>query len=229
MSGYGLNDAAPFWKPAGLFGGRNGVTGVTKDTNGVGVVARCAATSGSGCRGINAVTKSPAGWAGRFEGDGNGIYVTVPAGKKGLQVASGTKNAVVATSDGSRLLYSEEATEVWFADYGFGTLQDGVAVVSIDPIFAQTVNLQEPYHVFIQAYGNAELYVSNRTPTQFEVHLRDGDPNVEFSYRLVASRLGYEAQRLERAPEADSDPNLYPEKRAELEAQAALSNGWVSP
>jgi hypothetical protein len=175
------------------------------------------------------VTKSPSGWAGRFDGDGNGVYISVPAGKKGLQVASGTKNAVVRTSQGSRLLYSEESTEVWFADYGFGSLQDGLAVVAIDPIFAQTVNLHEPYHVFVQVYGDAEVYVANRTPTGFEVVLRDGDANVEFSYRLVASRLGYEDHRLERAPEADSDPNLYPEKRVELEAQAALSNGWVLP
>jgi len=230
MGGYAPADlTAGWWKPAGLFGGRNGVVGLTKETGGVGVVAECTATSGSGCRGIHARTNSTTGWAGKFDGSGNGIYISVPSGKKGLQVASGTKSAVVGTSDGSRLLYTEEATEVWFADYGFGRLQDGLAVVSIDSVFAQTVNLEEPYHVFIQAYGNAELYVANRTSAQFEVHLRDGDPNVEFSYRLVASRLGYEGQRLERAPEADSDPNLYPEKRTELEAQAALSNGWVLP
>jgi len=230
MSGYSPGDQpATWWKPAGLFGGRNGIVAFTKDSVGVGVVGHCTATSGSGCRGIHARTDSTTGWAGKFDGSGNGVYISVPAGKTGLEVASGTKSAVVGTADGSRLLYTEEATEVWFADYGFGRLQDGLAVVPIDPIFAQTVNLEEPYHVFVQAYGNAEVYVTNRTPTQFEVRVRDGDWNVEFSYRLVAWRLGYEGQRMERAPEADSDPNLYPEKRAELEAQEALSNGWVSP
>ncbi len=73
--------------------------------------------------------------------------------------------------------------------------------------------------MFIQVYGNAEVYVANRTSTQFQVHLRDGDPNVEFSYRIVAKRLEYEGQRLERAPWADNDSNLYPEKRAVWEAQ----------
>jgi hypothetical protein len=107
------------------------------------------------------------------------------------------------------LLYTEESTEVWFTDYGFGELDDGVAIVPIDPKFAQTVNLEdEAYHVFVQVYGDAEVYVSNRTPTQFEVRLRDGDLNTEFSYRIVGKRSGYENHRLERAPWADGDPNL---------------------
>jgi hypothetical protein len=63
------------------------------------------------------------------------------------------------------------------------------------------------------------VYVSNRTSTQFEVHLREGEPNVEFSYRIVAKRLGYEDDRLERAPWADTDPNLYPELGQEASFQ----------
>ena len=108
-------------------------------------------------------------------------------------------------------------------DYGFGQLEDGSAIITIDPVFAQTVNLEEPYHVFVQVYGDAEVYVSNRTPTQFEVHLRDGAPDIEFSYRIVAKRLGYEEDRLERAPWADNDPNLYPEKQAALDTQQESS------
>ena len=45
-----------------------------------------------------------------------------------------------------------------------------------------------------------------------------GDGNVEFSYRLMAKRLGYESAMLERAPWADDDPNLYPEKLDAWEA-----------
>ena len=120
-----------------------------------------------------------------------------------------SKNAVVGTSDGSRLLYTEESTEVWFTDYGFGKLDDGAAIIAIDPKFAQTVNLEdEAYHVFVQVYGDADVYVSNRTPTHFEVRLPDVDPNAEFTYRIVGSRSGYENHRLERAPCADGDPNL---------------------
>jgi hypothetical protein len=117
-------------------------------------------------------------------------------------------------------MYSEESTEVWFADYGFGQLQDGKAVIAVDPLFAQTVDLNEPYHVFLQAYADAELYVSKRTAAGFEVHLREGAANAEFSYRIVARRLGYEGERMEPAPWADNDPNLYPEKANEpMQAQ----------
>jgi len=152
--------------------------------------------------GVYGYTMSPNGWAGMFGSpNGNGVKISVGTGKTGLVVSGGgTKSAAVRTDDGDRLLYTEESTQVWFSDYGFGTLQNGVAVILIDPLFAQTVNLQEPYHVFLQAYGDAELYVTDRTPTQFQVRLRAGEPNVEFSYRIVAKRLGYEEHRLEPAP-----------------------------
>ena len=156
---------------------------------------------------------SPTAWAGFFfSSAGNGVYASVPFGKIGLNVTNGTKTAVVATEDGARLLYTEESTEVWFTDYGFGTLESGTTTIVIDPIFAQTVNLDEPYHVFVEPYGPASLYVTDRTATGFVVRSGDGDPDVEFSYRIVAKRLGFEGDRLERAPWADSDPNLYPEK-----------------
>jgi hypothetical protein len=74
------------------------------------------------------------------------------------------------------------------------------------------VNLEEPYHVFLEEYGGADLYVTNRTAESFEVRVQSGEPNVEFSYRLVAKRLGMEGERLERAPRADDDPNLYLER-----------------
>jgi hypothetical protein len=137
-------------------------------------------------------------------------------------VVNGTKSAVVGTAEGSRVLYAEESTQVWFSDYGFGQLEKGVAVVAIDPVFAQTVNLQEPYHVFLEEHGPHELYLSQRTAEWFEVRAQKGKPNVEFSYRLVATRLGYEKQRLASAPWADDDPNLYPEKRAAWEAMEML-------
>jgi hypothetical protein len=145
-----------------------------------------------------------------FTGSGNGVRISTPDTKVGLEVIGGSKNAVVGTDDGARLLYTEESTEVWFTDYGFGQLEEGLAVIPIDAIFAQTVNLEEPYHVFVQVYGDAEVYVTDRTATGFEVHLRDGDPGVEFSYRIVGKRIGYEDDRLERAPWDDNDPALYP-------------------
>jgi len=186
--GYDAGDLGSWAHPAGYFGGMIGVIGLSKDSGGTGVLG---------------LIDDATGWAGMFTGIGNGVRISVPAGKVGLEVIGGTKNAVVGTEDGARLLYTEESTEVWFTDYGFGQLEDGLTIISIDPIFAQTVNLEQPYHVFVQVYGDADVYVSERTAASFEVHLRDGDPGVAFSYRIVAKRVGYEDDRLERAPQDD--------------------------
>ncbi len=223
--GSGITPYSPYpnWNYApgvwGDTGTGDGVWGTASSPSGFGVVG--AASGGNGV-GVWGTASSNTAWAGQFtSGAGNGVFISVPAGKAGLNVASGTKNAVVRTNQGSRLLYTEESSEVWFTDYGFGQLKNGIATIAIDPLFAQTVNLTESYHVFVQSYGDAELYVSRRTPTQFEVKVRGtGDPNVEFSYRLVAKRLGYETDRLVPAPWADNDPNLYPEKQAQRPAKA---------
>jgi hypothetical protein len=146
---------------------------------------------------------------------GKGIHIVTRPGRPGLEITGGTKSALVPTSNGMRTLYTEEATQVWFTDYGFGCVQDGRVEIEIDPLFAETVNLDEPYHVFVQSYGNAALYVSQRTSRSFEVCSPDRD-QVEFSYRLVAKRKGCEALRLEHAAWADHDDRVYAETPAEL-------------
>jgi hypothetical protein len=151
-------------------------------------------------------SNSGSGFAAKFVGLGptsKGVLIQTAPGAVGLQVFNGTKNAVVQTPEGAKALYTEESTEVWFTDYGFGQLQNGRARILLDPTFAQTINPEEPYHVFLQARGNAELYVGESTPLGFEVALREGDPDAEFSYRVVAKRLGFEGERLEPAPWAD--------------------------
>lgn len=149
-------------------------------------------------------SNSGTGFAGEFRGTGSakGVLITTQGGA-GLQVVGGSKNAVVRTPSGAKSLYTEESTEVWFTDYGFGRLANGRVRVRLDPSFAQTINPDEPYHVFLQARGRAELYVGETTPLGFEVALKDGDPNAEFSYRVVAKRLGFEEKRLEPAPWVD--------------------------
>jgi hypothetical protein len=204
QTGYTSADSSSWWEPGGLFGGRNGVIGISKEPSGYGVFGVNLATSGYYSTGVRGATFSPSGWAGYFTSAGNGVLIQTPEGKTGLSVSGGTKNAVVETDQGSALLYSEESSEVWFSDYGFGKLVDGTAQIVIDPLFTQTVNLTEPYHVFLQAYGDADIYVSNRTAQSFEVHLSEGNAAVEFSYRLVARRLGYETDRLELAPWAEA-------------------------
>jgi hypothetical protein len=193
-----------------MFAGPNGVIGVTRQAEGYAVFGYDLSSSGGHAGNFNSVngvglyasSGSPTSYAGLFVSPtGNGVSIIAGAGKTGLVVSGGTKNALVPTSQGDRLLYTEESSEVWFTDYGFRQLENGSVTIAIDPLFAETVDLSAPYHVFVQSYGDAELYVTNRTANSFEVRLRSGggDPNVEFSYRLVASRLGYAGDRLEAA------------------------------
>lgn len=187
--------------PAGL-----GVYGSNQCTsgscNGVGVFGSNYESTGTG-KGIYGRNNANNGWAGYFDSsDGHGVLVTSPSGSTGLIVYGGSKSAAVKTSSGDRLLYNEESTEIWFTDYGSSTLKDGVALVAIDEIFAETANLDEPYHVFLQAYGDVTIYVGERAPTYFEVFAKEDSSftDIEFSYRIVAKRRGFESHRLELAP-----------------------------
>jgi hypothetical protein len=99
-----------------------------------------------------------------------------------------------------------ESPDVLFEDVGTARLVDGQAVVPIDPIFAQTVNLEQPYQVFLTAQGEefVLLLVAAQSTTGFTVRgvTLDGQPaGCAFHYRIVAKRLGYEGVRL--APAAD--------------------------
>jgi hypothetical protein len=107
---------------------------------------------------------------------------------------TGSKSAIVPVDDGKRqvALYAVEAPQNWFEDFGSGQLSNGSAIIWLDPAFAQTVNAVSEYHVFLTPEEDCEgLYVSQKTPTSFEVHeLRRGRSNVAFDYRIVALRKG---------------------------------------
>jgi hypothetical protein len=113
----------------------------------------------------------------------------------------GTKSASVQVADEERLLYAVESPGVWFEDFGSGPLVGGQATVTIEPLFAQSVNLGADYHVFITPLGDCNgLYVAEKTATGFTVReLNGGTTSIAFDYRIVAKRAGYEGLRMELA------------------------------
>jgi hypothetical protein len=96
-------------------------------------------------------------------------------------------------------LYAVQSPENWFEDFGSGTLSNGSAIVNLDAGFAQTVNTNSDYHVFITPNGESEgLYVVNKAAGGFEVREQHGGhSNMGFDYRIVAHRKGSENVRLE--------------------------------
>jgi len=195
----------------GLFEATSVEAALTGSQRGLGLAAFIVTANPSSTSPTLFVQSNGANWAGTFRADnpgGRGVQILTSAGAPGLQVIGGTKNAVVGTTTGARELYTEESSEVWFTDYGFARLAGGRARILLDPTFAETIDVGAPYHVFVEPYGNAALYVAERTPLGFVVQLRDGEPDVEFSYRVVAKRQGFAHRRLERAPWADASPGL---------------------
>jgi len=118
----------------------------------------------------------------------------------GSLACDGSKSAVVPVDGGTRrvALYAVEAPENWFEDIGSGLLSNGSARIDLDPTFAQTVNTGVGYHVFLTPNGDCKgLYVSRKSAASFEVHeFGGGTSNIEFDYRIVAKRSGYENIRL---------------------------------
>jgi hypothetical protein len=95
-------------------------------------------------------------------------------------------------------LYSVQSAENWMEDAGSGQLQNGAAVIELEPEFAQTVNTGIDYHVFLTPRGDCKgLYVGRTTATSFEVHEPGGGTaNIAFDYRIMARRKGFENIRL---------------------------------
>jgi len=186
--GYGVYGVASTQGVYGLATGTGssiGVWGQSSSTSGYGVYGRASATAGN-TYGVVGESASPSGYGVFFAG--------------GL-AGTGTKSAIVETQDyGWRHLYAVESPQNWFEDFGQATLAAGEAVVSIEPIFAQTVNLDLPYHVFLTPLGDCPLYVAEKSASSFTVRAHEGAAcEVNFDYRIIAPRLDYEDLRLKPA------------------------------
>jgi len=164
-------------------GGFAGVFGESHAAGGYGVYGQSLATSGV-TYGVYGRSSSAAGY---------GVF------SLGKFAATGTKSAVVPSSKGHIELYAEEATEVWFSDYGEGRLVQGQARIDLDPHFLETVAVNEriPFKVFVQLEGEAGGVYVRKDSTGFDViELQHGKSDAPFSYRIVAKRKGYEEHRL---------------------------------
>jgi hypothetical protein len=181
----------------GVHGYATGASGTGVYGNGATAVKGVSSTDGG--KAIHGVADEGAGsdYAGYFDGNiqVNGA-ITATGSITGL-----SKSAVVDTQDyGARILYSQESPENWFEDFGTGQLVNGAAVITIEPVFAETVNLSEDYHVFLTPRGDCPLYVDELSPASFSVRATGGQTcSIAFDYRIVAKRLGFENLRLAEA------------------------------
>lgn len=167
--------------------GGNGIFGYAR----VGVYGKGnTSQSGAGIYGEGGGANSPAG---AFNGN---VLIN------GNFTVNGNKAATVKMNNGDmRQLYVEESPETWFADYGSATLVNGKAKVALDPMFLETVviNDKNPMKVFIQPGGETDGVYVVKHDTYFEViENRGGTSNASFDYRVMAKRKGYEDVRMEK-------------------------------
>ena len=117
---------------------------------------------------------------------------------------TGTVSDVMQTrSFGTRTHYADESTEVYHFDRGRGQLQNGEAIIDLDPIFLETVTIdvKHPMLVHVTLTGDCKgVYIAEQTATFFKVkELQAGNSNAAFNWEIAAKRKGYEDIRLEAA------------------------------
>lgn len=110
---------------------------------------------------------------------------------------SGTKNRIINTENyGDVLHYAYETASPYFGDIGEGITDDeGVCAVTLEDIFSETIDTNVKYQVFLQKYGEGELYVCERNKNYFVVK---GSQNLSFGWELKAVQLDYDSIRLEK-------------------------------
>ena len=119
----------------------------------------------------------------------NGLYV------------NGDKTRLITTEDyEKRCLYAYETAVPYFGDIGEALIsENGTAQIEIDPIFAETVDL-DGYHVFLQKEGPGDLWVDYKGTNSFVVK---GTPGLKFSWELKAKQIDHNNRRLEEFTHED--------------------------
>jgi hypothetical protein len=200
-SGGGFGTAG-VWGDTGLPGGF-GVVGTTDDGNsffGKNNTVNHETLYAENDSGFNGGTP----YAARFAGPGSSTYCSIyrdsnDNGTGDLDCTGSINGAVVVGGNRMVNMYAVEAADNWFEDAGSGQLVHGSITIVLDQVFAQTVNGDVDYHVFLTPNGDCEgLYVTDKGAQGFEVHeLHGGHSNVAFDYRIMARRKGFEKVRMQ--------------------------------
>lgn len=132
----------------------------------------------------------------------------------GYLLANGSKSRLAKTRNYSdRLLYCYETPKPYFGDIGEATLdENGICYIFVDDIFLETINTDCQYQVFLQKYGQGDVWVEERKQNYFLVN---GTPYLKFGWELKARQLRYETERLERFTQEELEEAIDYEKEAQ--------------
>ncbi|MFK5983203.1 MAG: hypothetical protein QM499_09835 [Flavobacteriaceae bacterium] len=108
-------------------------------------------------------------------------------------IGTGSNSTMVNDSNGNkRILFSPEAPEILFQDFGVGQLVNGQIRINIDPLLKEAlfVDNEHPLKVYVTLEGECNgIYVTNKSADGFNViELQGGNSNASFSWQIVANR-----------------------------------------
>jgi hypothetical protein len=115
------------------------------------------------------------------------------AGTNFKVIGNGSNSTLIMDENNKpRILFSPEAPEILFEDYGTAQLVNGEVYVEIDPVLKKALHVDDkhPLKVFIQLEGDcAGVFVTDKSIDGFRVkELAKGISNVKFSWHIVANR-----------------------------------------
>jgi hypothetical protein len=158
------------------------------------------------CSLMPTVSADLSGWT-DFNSNGGGFYgVQCKVDTlivDGSEVKPGTKSVNMDTkSYGEHLLYCYEMPTRMFGDIGRAELDEtGTCYVYLDDTFLETINTNANYNVFLQKYGQGDIWIEDIQPTYFVV---SGTPGLKFAWELKANQIGDNNTRLETPTEYDT-------------------------
>lgn len=123
--------------------------------------------------------------------NGGGLYVS------GDLSVDGTKHRLVETdSFGKVAMNAMESADCVFSDMGSGEIgEDGKVYIPFDPVFAETVNLNHEYQVFLTKTSDGVVDYVSKEHDSFSVI---GEPGTTFDWIVYARQKGYVMERMER-------------------------------
>ncbi len=109
----------------------------------------------------------------------------------------GEKDALIPTQHyGTRTLYCEEADRVYFTTKGVSHTTNNKCIITLDPVFTETIELNSSYPYIIQLtpYSDARIWIEQVSDYDFIVK---SDKDTQFTYELSAIRITYGEKYLE--------------------------------
>jgi hypothetical protein len=194
-----------------------GVRGVASATSGAtkGVVGRAYSSgNSSGVYGYNSASSGTTYgvYGSAASPSGYGVYYSGGLG------GTGAMKLVVLTSRGPTGLDAMTSAGNWVEDFGEGRLVGGRCHIELDPLFIETVTIDEEYPMKVYVTPNGPLgeWWVEKGIADFVLVAHDAPDGTMFDYRIVAKRKGFEDIRLDNCKAANTDAYLFPELRENI-------------